>query len=65
LRSWQSTLLDGLLARRRDGRYRHREALIGMPRKNGKSALGAGRGLYGLLFGPNGDEVYSCAAEER
>lgn len=65
LRSWQSSLLSALLARRTDGRYRHRTALIGMPRKNGKSALGAGIGLYSLIFGPEGGEVYSCAAERE
>lgn len=65
LRSWQTELLDALLARRADGRLRHRQALIGMPRKNGKSALGSGIGLYGLLFGPEGGEVYSCAAERE
>jgi len=64
LRPWQSSLFDGLLARRSDGRYRHGEALIGMPRKNGKSALGSGLALYGMLFGPEGGEVYSCAAEK-
>jgi phage terminase large subunit-like protein len=65
LRAWQSELLAALLARRPDMRYRHRQALIGMPRKNGKSALGSGLALYGLLFGPEGGEVYSCAAEKE
>lgn len=65
LRPWQVSLLESLLARRTDGRYRHRQALIGMPRKNGKSALGSGLGLFGLLFGPEGGEVYSCAAERE
>lgn len=65
LRPWQCELLGGLLARRGDGRYRHRQALVGMPRKNGKSALGSGLALFGLLFGPDGGEVYSCAAEKE
>lgn len=64
-RAWQTSLLDALFARRGDGRYRHREALIGMPRKNGKSALGSGIALYSLIFGPAGGEVYSCAAEKE
>lgn len=63
LRPWQSKLLDQLYARRADGRLRHRTALIGLPRKNGKSALGSGLGLYGLMMGPTGAEVYSCAAD--
>ena len=33
---WQRHLLDALLARRADGRLKHRTALIGMPRKSGK-----------------------------
>ncbi|WBP87048.1 terminase large subunit domain-containing protein [Kitasatospora cathayae] len=65
LRPWQSLMLGRLFARRADGRYKHRQALIGMPRKNGKSALGAGIALYGLAFGPQGGEVYSCAADKE
>lgn len=65
VRRWQSDLLAALLARRPDLRYRHRQALVGMPRKNGKSAIGSGLALYGLLFGPEGGEVYSCAAEKE
>lgn len=63
LRPWQSDLLAHLFARRPDGRYRHRIGLVGLARKNGKSALGSGIALYGLLMGPKGGEVYSCAAD--
>lgn len=63
LRGWQRKLLGHLLARRAGGRLRHRQALIGVARKNGKSALGAGIGLAGLFLGPNGGEVYSLAAD--
>lgn len=65
MRGWQRELLGHLLARRPDGRYRHRQALVGVARKNGKSALGAGLALYGLLMGPEGGEVYSCAGEKE
>lgn len=65
LRPWQRTLLRHLFARRPDGRRRHRLALIGMPRKNGKSALGSGLALDGLLFDGRGAEVYSAAAEKE
>jgi phage terminase large subunit-like protein len=65
LRDWQRQVLGHLLARRADGRYRHRQALIGVARKNGKSALGAGLALYGLVMGPEGGEVYSCAGEKE
>lgn len=63
LRDWQRDLLDHIFARRADGRLRHRLALVGMARKNGKSALGSGIALYGLMMGPRGGEVYSCAAD--
>lgn len=64
VRKWQRTLLGQLFARRPDSRRRHRVGLIGLPRKNGKSALGSGIALHGLYLGPDGAEVYSCAAEK-
>lgn len=63
LRPWQQQAIAHLLARRADGHYRHRQALVGIARKNGKSALGAGLALYSLLMGPEGGEVYSCAGD--
>ena len=63
LRDWQKELLRHALARRDDGRFRHRTALVGMARKNGKSALAASMGLAGLTIGGNGSEIYSCAAD--
>ena len=65
LRGWQRHLLDHVYARRPDGRYRHRQVLVGVARKNGKSALGAGLALHGLVAGPEGGEVYSCAADKE
>jgi phage terminase large subunit-like protein len=64
LRPWQTNLAAMVYARRPDERFRHRRALIGMPRKNGKSAFGSGFGLYGLLASGDGAEVYSCAADK-
>ena len=63
LRPWQRMLLDDVYARRPDGRRKHRTAIIGMGRKNGKSALGSGIALHALMLGANGGEVYSCAAD--
>ena len=63
LRPWQRKLVDNLFARRPDKRLRAKVALVGLPRKNGKSALGSGIALYGLFMGPRGGEVYSCAAD--
>ena len=65
LRDWQKELIRPLFARRPDGKARHRTGLIGLPRKNGKSSLGSGMALDGLLFGGEGAEVYSAAAEEK
>lgn len=62
MRPWQERLLDGLFAVGPDGLLRHRTGLIGMARKNGKSALGAGLALWSLYTGDAGGEVYSCAA---
>lgn len=64
LRGWQRNTFSMLYARRADNRLRHRRALIGLPRKNGKSAVGSGFGLYGLLASGDGAEVYSCAADK-
>lgn len=63
-RPWQRTLTSAIYARRPDGRRKHRRALVGLPRKNGKSALGSGFGLHGLLMSGQGAEVYSLAADK-
>lgn len=63
LRDWQKELL--LHAFAADGKaFRHRVNLVGVPRKNGKSALASGVALWSLLTGPKGGEVYSCAADK-
>lgn len=64
LRPWQRTLTRAIYARRPDMRRKHRRALVGMPRKNGKSALISGFGLHGLLMSGDGAEVYSCAQDK-
>jgi phage terminase large subunit-like protein len=65
LRPWQHSLVGDLYARRPDGRLRHRVELVGVPRKAGKSGLGAALGLERLIFGGTGAEVYSCAADKE
>lgn len=63
LAPWQRKLVKDLMRSRR-GRRVHRRALVGMPRKNGKSLLGAGLALYALVGdGEEGAEVYSCAGD--
>lgn len=64
MRPWQDQLLRDLFAKKADGRRRFRRALIGLPRKNGKSALSSGIALAELFFtGPDGGEIFSCAAD--
>ena len=63
LRPWQRNLLVHAFAADGDG-FRSRVNLVGVPRKNGKSALASGVALWSLLTGPKGGEVYSCAADK-
>jgi len=67
LRAWQKSLLEHLYARDEAGGYVARTALIGMPRKNGKSALSsAAIALYSLIAeGVNGAEIIVAAAEKE
>lgn len=66
LRDWQVAELHELFRLRPDGRRQYRRGLLGLPRKNGKSALGAGIGLFGLVAdGEPGAEVYSCAGDRE
>lgn len=62
LRQWQRDIICDLFARDPlTGRYIHREGLIGIPRKNGKSQLFSAIGLWSLMEGPTGGEVYAVA----
>lgn len=67
LRDWQKELLYRLYARDENGGLLAQTALIGMPRKNGKSALSsAAIGLYSLIAeGIQGGEVIAVAAEKE
>lgn len=66
LRSWQKELIRRLYSSNDgDGRFRHSVNLWGLPRKNGKSALGSVLALFSLTMGPRGGEVYSVAAEKE
>lgn len=49
---------------RADGSRRYRRAYVELPKKNGKSTLASGIGLYMLLAdGEQGAEIYSAAAD--
>jgi phage terminase large subunit-like protein len=66
LAPWQRDLFIDLMRLRADGSRQYREACIGIPRKNSKSTMCAGLGLYLLLAdGEKGAEVYSCAGDKE
>jgi phage terminase large subunit-like protein len=63
---WQSWLMDRLFETDPvTGLLRYRKAIIGLPRKNGKSLLGTTIALEHLVFGPAGGQVYSAAADRQ
>jgi phage terminase large subunit-like protein len=63
-RPWQRGLIRDLYALRPDGRRKHREALIGVGRKAGKSTMTAALALAGLVLdGERGGEVIGAAAK--
>jgi phage terminase large subunit-like protein len=63
LRKWQKDLLTDLYELDENGLRKHRRALIGLPRKNGKSLIGAGIALFGLVIDEVGAEVYAVAGD--
>ena len=65
LRDWQKALIRGIYdPETEDGRRAVRQALISMPRKNGKTELCAALALYHLLAdGEINGQVYSAAAD--
>jgi len=66
LRQWQKDLLGRLFARDEDGGLRHRISLVGMPRKQGKSALGSLIAAFALVdVKTQGAEIYSVAADRN
>ena len=64
-RPWQRELTKQLFAVKADGTFRHRIGLVGLPRKNGKSAWLSAVALESLVLGAQGGEIYSCAAEKE
>lgn len=64
--AWQSWLMDRLFELNPEtGLLRYRRAIIGLPRKNGKSLLGTAIALEHLVYGPTGAQVYSAAADRN
>jgi len=70
LTDWQKWLIRSVLERYPDdypeaskaGRLRYKQVVISMPRKNGKSLIGALFALYGMLLHEPAPEVISVAA---
>lgn len=65
LEPWQASIIRALFGwKREDGTRRFRQLYLEVPRKNGKTQLAAGIGLFCLVcdFEP-GAEVYSCATD--
>ena len=60
---WQKTVLRRLLEEKNDGLLRYRRAVIGLPRKNGKSLLGTALCLENLVYGGSGGQIYSAAGD--
>jgi len=66
LRPWQKELVRRIFARDVDGGLTARVALVGTPRKSGKSALASTLALYSLIAeGIEGGEVVVAAAEKE
>ena len=67
LEQWEKEIIGTLFGwKRPDGTRRYRTAYIEVPRKAGKSTLGAGIALESLYLDDEpGAEVYSCAAERE
>lgn len=66
LREWQKTLLKQVFARDEDGGLKHRIALLGLPRKSGKSAIGSVIAAFSLMdVKTQGAEIYSVAADRN
>ena len=68
LQPWQCFTFSALFGWKlaKNGRRRFRKAYVAVPRKNGKSIIGSGIGLY--MFAADGEfgaEVYSGATTER
>ena len=64
LREWQKEILQRVFARDEDGGLTHRVSLVGIARKNGKSALGSIIAATGLMdVKTQGAEIYSVAAD--
>jgi len=63
--NWQKWLLRCLYERTDEGRLRYRRALIGLPRKNGKSLMMSAIGVYSMIAGEAGSEIFAVANDRQ
>ena len=64
--NWQKWLLKSLLERNDEtGRLRYRRAMIGLPRKNGKSLMMSALGVFTMISGEAGSEIYAIANDRQ
>lgn len=63
--AWQKWLLRALYERDERNRLRYRRALIGLPRKQGKSLMGSAIAVYSMIAGEPGAEVYAVAGDRQ
>ena len=63
--AWQSWLMDRVFETNEDGTLRYRRALVGLPRKQGKSLLGVAVALESLIWGQQGGQIYSAASDRQ
>ena len=62
--AWQRWLVDRILeVDPATGLLLKKRVVVGLPRKNGKSLLGTALALEHLIYGPQGAQVYSAAAD--
>ena len=64
-REWQRSLLRHMLARKADLSFTHRFFLVGVARKNGKTALASTLPIFFGLYGDKGGEILSAANERE
>jgi phage terminase large subunit-like protein len=63
---WQKWLMRCLLERNDETmRLRYRRALVGLPRKNGKSLMMSALGVYSMIAGEAGGEIYAVANDRQ
>jgi len=67
LEQWQKDVIHDIYRVGEGGKRKHRAYLLGLPRKNGKSQLGAALALYHLIAdtADSGPEVYSAAGDRE